>query len=193
MFSDTSKNIATNIRALSYRFRSRPHFRREPTDSFVALCSAGHDKQYALDPRTPLFQKAWNREQIRPPHEKMAAVLGPPFTTKGLASKLDPHDFDANTVDSTTNACIRFQLDFRTRQEDQRKLKKYMKLLELDSMGELAEPQFLIPPYFQANDEQDGWLDVSFQCAQSAVNLVLEVPIRPVIHFTELEFDSELG
>src|SRR5216110_1978632 len=89
------------------------------TYGFVrALCSLGRDKQYALDPRTPLFQKTWNRDSVRKPHIKMAEVLGSPFTTRGLSSNLQPADFaNKGVIDTVTQTCLRFQLGFRTRQE----------------------------------------------------------------------------
>jgi hypothetical protein len=155
------------------------------TYGFVrALCSLGKDKQYALDPRTPLFQKAWNRAKVREPHKKMAQVLGPPITTKGLSGNLLPEDFANNSmIESVTKLCIDFQLGFRTREEDEKKLKKYMKLLGLTEMANLAPPQFLIPPYFQFNNQQDPWYSVSVRCLEAAKKYSQDVPIRPVMHF----------
>jgi hypothetical protein len=155
------------------------------TYGFVrALCAAGRDKQYALDPRTPLFQKAWNRENVRAPQEKMAEVLGPPFATKGLSGNLQPADFAKDSViDTVTETCLNFQLAFRTRKEDERKLKKYKKLLGLTEMENLSPPQFLIPPYFQFNDEQDLWFTISMRCVAASMKYNQSAPIRPVTHF----------
>src|SRR5205809_7883706 len=76
------------------------------TYGFVrALCSMGKDNQYALDPRTPLFQKPWNRDNVRKPHQKMAEVLGPPFVTKGLSSSVQPADFaNSSVIETATEA-----------------------------------------------------------------------------------------
>jgi len=114
----------------------------------------------------------------------MAEALGPPFTTKGLSSCVQPADFTNNSViEAVTEACLKFQLAFRTRQEDERKLKKYMKLLGLKEMGNLSVPQFLIPPYFQFGDEQDPWLSISMRCVEASKKYNESVPIRPVTHF----------
>lgn len=87
-----------------------------------ALCSHDSHKQYAIDPRTTLFQifkKNWDRRNVRDPHKKMAEVFGVPFTTKGLSTKLEPGDFAADSViHEVGKKCLDFQLDFRIREED---------------------------------------------------------------------------
>src|SRR5262245_28945947 len=148
-----------------------------------ALCSRSNDKEYALDPRTALFQKDWDRANVRDPHKRMAEVFGPPFTTKRLTKHLDPKDFkDPSVVANVTRKCLEFQKGFRTRQDDAKKLQKYKKLLGLKELKELREPQFLIPPYFEFDEPTSAWLEVSFRCAEAAVPFAGEIPIRPVIH-----------
>jgi hypothetical protein len=64
------------------------------TFGFVrALCSDQTDKSYAIDPRNALFQKSWNRANVREPHRKMAAALGAAYVEKGLNRPLEASDF----------------------------------------------------------------------------------------------------
>jgi hypothetical protein len=155
------------------------------TYGFVrALCAKNKNKHYAIDPRTPLFQKAWDRANVRPPHKRMAEVMGPPFTTKGLASRLEPPDFHLDSVlNAVTEACLKFQQGFRTSQDDARKLRKYQELLGLSEVNELGEPQFLIPPYFQFENLNDSWYRISLRCIRAAKAYAANIPIRPVLHF----------
>jgi hypothetical protein len=159
------------------------------TYGFVrALCAKDREKQYAIDPRTPLFQKAWNRASVREPHEKMAAVLGEPFTTKGLTSRVQASDFeDVNVIKRVAKLCLEFQQEFRTREEDARKLAKYKKLLGVEVLGDLREPQFVIPPYFQFSSTADPWFDISMRFMDATVKLKPVAPVRPVLHFDDWE------
>lgn len=156
------------------------------TYGFVrALCAKFSHKTYAIDPRTPLFQRNWNRDSVRAPHEKMAAVLGVPFVDKGLVSHLEPQDIaDSAVVESVTRNCLEFQHSFRTRQEDVRKLRKYQRLLDLSDLAELEDPQFLIPPYFMFGSVGDEWYNTNLACVLAAQATEDAVPIQPIIHFS---------
>ena len=154
------------------------------TYGFVrALCAKDKDKQYAIDPRTPLFQKAWDRSKVREPHIKMADVLGEPFRTKGIASALRPADFVSDDViKQVARACVEVQQKFRTRDEDSRKLAKYKKLLGVTDLGELCEPQFLIPPYFQFSTVGDAWYQVCLRLIDATMDQDPKIPVSPIIH-----------
>jgi hypothetical protein len=154
------------------------------TYGFVrALCSRNPDKQYAVDPRNALFQKAWDRTNVREPHIKMAAALGEPFSV-GLTRPLVPEDFAAAEVlSNVVKKCLDFQTDFRSRKEDKRKLEKYKKLLGISTLGDLGNPQFLIPPYFQSSNNNDPWFEVSIRAIADAMNNRGPIPVRPVLHF----------
>jgi len=156
------------------------------TYGFVrALCAKDSKKQYAIDPRNALFQKAWNRDNVREPHRKMAKVLGPPFTTDSLTRALLPEDFeDGDTLKNCVQQCLEFQMQFKLRADDERKLEKYKKLLGLKSWQKLGEPQFLIPPYFQFDSLKDAWWTISRRCIVAATKFAGELPIRPVLHFS---------
>lgn len=155
------------------------------TYGFVrALCSRHGDIQYAIDPRNALFQKAWDRANVRPPHEKMANVLGEPYITNALSRSLRPDDFDDEDVlAENVRMCIDFQKKFRMRSENERKLRKYKELLGLESMAPLKEPQHLIPPYYQFTRMSDPWYDVSMRSIREAVLHRSGIPVRPVLHF----------
>ncbi len=150
-----------------------------------ALCARDATKRYAIDPRTPLFQWDWDRARnVRDPHIKVAEVLGEPFPSIGLVRALVPSDFGADEiVQDVTKRCLAFQKDFRQREEEKRKLKKYMTMLGLESLGPLDEPQFLIPPYFMFRQMEDDWYQVNTRCVQLSVAHSAGIDIRPVLHF----------
>ncbi|MEI9942146.1 MAG: hypothetical protein WDO69_33440 [Pseudomonadota bacterium] len=154
------------------------------TYGFVrALCTADQDKQYGIDPRSALFQKKWNRNNVREPHRKMAEVFGEPFVSKGLTSHLEPSDFPRNVAEAVTRACLDYQKTFRQRPEDAKKLEKYRKLLGVEHLEPLRAPQFLVPPYFQFEDLSDPWWKVSIACIEAAIPHTEGLPLRPVLHF----------
>jgi hypothetical protein len=148
-----------------------------------ALCSK-HNHKYAIDPRTPLFQKSWDRKNVRPPHKKMAEIMGGAFETSGLNSKLEPSDFsgEAEQILITEN-CLTFQMNFKAREEDARKIKKYKELLGVSELDDLGDPQFLIPPYFLFNSVGDEWYEINTNCIRYAVEMELGTPIEPILHF----------
>jgi len=163
------------------------------TYGFVrALCAKDDAKQYAIDPRSALFQKTWNRTFVREPHRKMATVFGGPFSEHALARALTPEDFeDDDVIDELVRNCLNFQRRFRTSEDDQRKLNKYKKMLGLKALGELGDPQFLIPPYFQFSEIGDEWHEVAARCIASAVAQEDAIPIQPVMHFSQWEGEAE--
>jgi hypothetical protein len=157
------------------------------TFGFVrALCSDQTDKSYAIDPRNALFQKSWNRSNVREPHRKMAAALGPAYVDKGLQRPLDASDFaDEAALEIHVKQIIDMQLQFSSRSEDARKLEKYKKLLGLSSLGSMRMPQFLMPPYYQFTNLKDAWYKVSQRCAEKAVQYCKGVPVWPVLHYSD--------
>lgn len=157
-----------------------------------ALLAKDRSKHFALDPRSALFQHRWNRNNVRDPHKKTAAIFGVPFTTRGLESNLSPDDFrSADTIRSVTETCIRYQQGFRVLQEERRKLDKYRKLLGMDTIPEIDNPQKFIPPYFQASNGNDPWLGITLGCIEHAATLVRPEDLCPIIHFTDwISFDA---
>ncbi len=151
-----------------------------------ALCTKSSEKHYAIDPRTPLFQKKWDRSKfVREPHKQVAQILGSPFSEKGLISPLEPNDFDKDEIiEEIVKNCLKYQINFRTREEDIKKLNKYKKLLDLEEIKDLGKPQVLIPPYFQFDNIDDDWFKISMKCNKQATNYNSDIPIRPVVHFT---------
>jgi hypothetical protein len=150
-----------------------------------ALCSK-HNHKYAIDPRTPLFQKNWDRKHVRPPHEKMAGIMGGAFERRGLTSNLEPNDFsDQAELKQITENCLTFQMNFKTREEDARKIKKYKELLGISELDDLGNPQFLIPPYFLFQNTGDKWYEINANCIRYAIEMELGVPIEPILHFTK--------
>lgn len=150
-----------------------------------ALLAKDKSKKFALDPRSALFQHKWNRANVREPHRKLAAIFGNPFLSSGLDRPLTPDDFlNSENLSLSTNRCIQYQRKFRVLDEPERKLEKYRKLLGLDTMPEIVNPQRLIPPYFQFASLGDAWFDVSMRCIEHATTLVPADELTPVVHFS---------
>ncbi len=165
------------------------------TYGFVrALCSRHPDVQYSIDPRNAIFQKAWNRSKVRAPHKKMVAVLGEPYSSVALSRDLMPTDLaDDATLRENVESCLEFQKCFRTRSEEQRKLRKYQKLLGVDTLSPLKEPQHLIPPYYQFSSLSDPWYTVSLRSVQASNGYREGIPVRPVLHFRAWEGIRDWG
>lgn len=158
------------------------------TYGFVrALCARDATKRYAIDPRTPLFQCDWDRSKnIRDPHRRVAEILGEPFASIGLSRALTPGDFaNEETVQSVTARCLSFQKEFRLREETTRKIKKYMDMLMLETLGPLGAPQFLVPPYFRFRTVGDDWYEVNRRCTEISIAQSDGIDVRPVLHFAE--------
>lgn len=149
-----------------------------------ALCSRHRDVQYAIDPRNALFQKQWDRDNVRPPHKKMADILGKPYKAKSLSRNLEPEDFaNEDTLRGSVKNCLDFQKRFRGREEEDRKLNKYKKLLGVSSLTPLKSPQHLVPPYYQFSNLSDHWYEVSMNSIKVSNDYRDGIPIRPVLHF----------
>jgi hypothetical protein len=149
-----------------------------------ALCTRHSDVQYAIDPRNAMFQKNWNRDHVREPHKKMAAVMGKPYEETVVERPLQVDDFDAASISDSVKKCIEFQKTFRMTDETDKKLRKYKKLLGLDKLDKLKVPQHLIPPYFQFEEVGDPWYELSVKCLKEALKHREQIPLRPVLHFS---------
>lgn len=148
-----------------------------------ALCAKDPTKFYFLDPRTPLFQYNWPRTNVRPPHIKAAEILGDPFLA-GLEGPIVPTQFDLQTVLGSTKRCIDYQRQLREHQlSGQAKIKKYMKLAELESLPDLPFSECFVPPYFKFQTINDVWSQVSQSCIEAARGFVAHESILPIIHF----------
>lgn len=156
-----------------------------------ALLGKDQTKRFALDPRSALFQQGWNRSNIREPHRKMAAILGEPFTSAGLLRALTPQDLPAARISEITKSCIQYQLDFRVQKDQRRKLEKYRKLLGIDTVPEIANPQHFVPPYFRFNDVGDEWYEICMICVEQATTMVPANEIYPILHFAKWPTTSQ--
>jgi len=111
----------------------------------------------------------------------MAEVLGNVMAV-GLEAPLDPAQLVDVAIEYVTKRCLDYQLQFRVRDEDKRKLDKYSKLLGVDLLHELADPQYLIPPYFEMSGTDDPWASINLRSIGYSQGFADGVPIRPVFH-----------
>lgn len=159
----------------------------EGTVGFLqALFAKDPKKEFFIDPRSPLFQHNWDRDKfLRDPHKKMAAVFGEPFSTIGLKSKLEPAHFPDKTLEAVTTACMKYQDEFRLQQSEKKKIEKYKKLLGVDEMPQITNPQVFLPPYFEFSNCGDAWYKLSLQSIVYAAKVQAPARIRPVLHFSK--------
>jgi hypothetical protein len=151
---------------------------------FRALLSKDRTKEFALDPRSALFQHKWNRQKkLRDPHRKAAEHHGGPFTSVALKRRLQPGDMTPRLVERFTRTCLEYQNGFRVFEEEQRKLEKYRKLVGVDFIPEIQNPQRLIPPYFQFTGLSDRWYRATMKCNEAAAKIVSPQQLTPIIHF----------
>lgn len=155
------------------------------TNGFLrALFTADKTKQFFFDPRSALFQYNWARKNVRPPHTKMAAVLGPLFVS-ALEKQLTTDMISDDLLKESTSSCIKFQQEFSSHEpKQQAKLVKYAKLAELDvnALPQITNPQHLTPPYFHFDKRGDAWYEASLKCAKFACEEFGAANIQPVIH-----------
>lgn len=162
------------------------------TQGFLrALFADDPQKEFIIDPRSPLFQKSWDRTNIRPPHKRMAAVFGVPFTTKGLRSKVESTDFAGEILKTVTESCIEFQKQFPLRPQERKKVAKYARLLGVDTLPKIENPQLCVPPYFEFAQIGDPWHRASMDCIKYATTTVPLDRVRPVIHFSSIDAIAE--
>jgi len=140
-------------------------------------------QQYAIDPRTPLFQADFDRSRLRLAHEAMAAVHGKVVQTIFQQRPLVPEDYDAAATQDCVRSVLAFQKDFA--QGSAGKVKKYAALLGEDVESEYSGPEFLIPPYFKSKSRTDPWYRVSLALARAAADEKEDYHLSPVIHITE--------
>lgn len=161
------------------------------TRGFIrTLVSRDSDKIFFLDPRSPLFQKDWNRKKhMRDPLANAAATFGPTVRSINVdhERRLELSDFDSGILaKEITHNAITYQLSYPNQQDEKRKLAKYQKMLgEGRVLHELGNPVLLTPPYFEYRTTGDPWYKVSTNCIEHALPIARDnnIDLRPVFHF----------
>ena len=149
-------------------------------------------KPYAIDPRTPIFQAEFDRDQIRPSHLLMARVhgssVGEVFKTRPLQSS----DITNSIIGDMARSVVSFQKEFAA--QSARKVEKYARILGETVENNYSGPEFLIPPYFRSANKSDNWYAISLSLAKAAALEKEEYRFAAVIHLTqdfpESEFES---
>lgn len=146
-------------------------------------------KPYAIDPRTPIFQADFERNQIRPSHLEMAAVHGPNVQEVFASRPLQPTDITNSSIKDLAKSVITFQKEFSAQSAE--KVEKYAAIL-----GEIVEkdypgPQFLLPPYFKSYSRNDPWYPISLSLARAAASEKEGYKLAAVIHLTAAFPESE--
>src|SRR2546422_692135 len=149
---------------------------RQGTGGFVLTLK----KQYALDPRTPLFQAEFDRSHIRRAHKEMASVHGPAIEAVFGSRPLQPSDLGAAEIRDVAQRVLTFQKEFA--QQSAAKVQKYAALLGENVEAAYGGPHFLIPPYFKFGSRADPWYRISLEVAQVAANEKTDYRLAPVIH-----------
>ncbi len=148
-------------------------------------------KQYAIDPRTPIFQAAFDRDQIRPSHLEMAAVHGPSVEEIFISRPLEPTDLTTPIITDMAKRVATFQKEYSAQSAE--KVDKYAKILGEGVEENYSNPQFLIPPYFRSTRYSDPWYQISLSLARAVASEKEGYSIAAVIHLTpdfpEAEFE----
>lgn len=151
---------------------------RQGTGGFVLTLR----KEYAIDPRTPIFQADFDRKSIRRAHREMAAVHGPTVSRIFESRRLQPADVNPIAPDIASRV-LSFQKQFAQQSAD--KVAKYAALLGEDVQPTYGGPHFLIPPYFRNRSRDDPWYSVSLKLAKAAVREKEAYKLVPVLHITQ--------
>ncbi len=149
-------------------------------------------KQYAIDPRTPIFQADFERHQIRPSHLEMAAVHGSSVERVFASRPLQPTDLTTPIITDMAKSVVTFQKEFSAQSAE--KVEKYAKILGEDVEKDYSGPQFLLPPYFRSSSRSDPWYPISLSLASAAASEKEGYKLAAVIHLTSdfPESDFEL-
>ena len=149
---------------------------RQGTGGFILTLR----KPYAIDPRTPIFQAAFERSSLRKSHRMMAEVHGTALSDIIEERPVMPTDFSSALIDETAANVIRFQREFAA--TSAKKASKYARMLGQEVQSSYEPPAFCIPPYFRASSLDDGWYEISLRSALSAAAAHSDVEVWPVIH-----------
>lgn len=132
-------------------------FQRDGTGGFVLTLSATADApEYAIDPRTPLFQQGLSKPKKS--HQSLADLLGIPALIR--THDPDPSEFTDDIVATMARNWAQFNGDYRAAAGS--KFAKYAKRLgQAVQPRDAQQPTFVLPPYFVARRRSDPWWGVS--------------------------------
>ncbi len=141
-------------------------FQRDGTGGFVLTLSATPDPpEYAIDPRTPLFQQGLSKPKKS--HQSLADLLG--IAALIRADDPDPSEFTDDVVGTMARNWAQFNGDYRSAAGS--KFAKYAtRLGQLVQPRDAQQPTFVFPPYFVARRRRDPWWDVSQRLFQATVD-----------------------
>ena len=150
---------------------------RQGTGGFVLTLQ----KEYAIDPRSPILQADFERQSIRRAHLEIAEVHGPAVSQIFVSRPLRPADVSPVAADIAARV-LSFQKEFA--QQSAEKVDKYAALLDEDVESAHGGPHFLIPPYFRSSGQNDPWYAVSLGLARASVREKQDYRLAPVLHIT---------
>jgi len=150
---------------------------KQGTGGFVLTLN----KQYALDPRTPILQADFDRQSIRRAHLEIADVHGTAVRHIFASRPLRPADVSPLAADVAASV-LSFQKEFA--EQSAEKVDKYAALLGEEVRTAYGGPHFLVPPYFKSSGRNDAWYPVSLNLARAAVHEKENYGLAPVLHIT---------
>lgn len=141
-------------------------FQRDGTGGFVLALSATPDSpEYAIDPRTPLFQQHLSKPKKS--HQSLAELLGIPGLIR--PDDPDPSDFTDDVIETMAQNWAQFNGDYRAAAGS--KFEKYAKRLgQPVQPRDARQPTFVLPPYFMARRRRDPWWDVSQRLFRATID-----------------------
>jgi len=148
-------------------------------------------KPFAIDPRTPLFQARFSRDDLRPTHLAMAEIHGSAVADVIEDRELRPGDFSAGSLEEMVEGVVEFQQTFAETSKE--KVGRYARLLGESPEDSYEGPAFIIPPYFIFEDTSDPWYDVSLRAARHGSECAGGDDVAAVMHFPISLPEAEMG
>ena len=150
---------------------------RQGTGGFILTLN----KAFAIDPRTPLFQASFSRDDLKRTHLAMAEIHGPSIAGVIEDRPVCPTDFAGDGLETTVEEVIRFQQTFAKTSAE--KVKRYADLLGEPVEESYTGPAFLIPPYFLFDSTSGPWYELSLAAARHGSECAGDANVAAVAHF----------
>lgn len=139
-------------------------------------------KPYIIDPRTSIFQSAFDRGRLGTRHMKLAEMHGPTLTEIIKGRALLESDLQHGLLDEMARSVVAFQRTYVQTSAD--KLDEYRRRLGEDAQEPL-HAYLTLPPYFRFDRAHGPWHEASVSMATTAIRCEHLGPVCPVVCLSE--------
>lgn len=144
---------------------------------------------YVIDPRTPLFQGTIG--EPRASHHTLGSWMSDAVTevlNQGSSVQFSPEVYTPDVIEEMVSKLIGAQRQYgEASGEVTKKMSRYRRLLatamntELEPLGDVRSPSFILAPYFVARDTNDPWFEKNQRIWQASLALDSPDEVSPVI------------